>query len=254
LQQNYAEGIEVVPGTGLEVHHQDPRTHPAYYVGELADNNEVKRTQTLCGLRRRNFWLLFSFSLLVIALVVALPVTLTNKTSNNQPVNQSTTSASPATPSTSASTTTSNTPASSVSAARLPSATITGKDDEKILRTCPWANGTEYTASNGGAKFQRLCSYIFTFETIEGYGMAFNETSSLEECLDRCAAWNTVRQEGEYGRCVTVAWRYDPNIDYWSHCWGGAESIDPKIKTQGLNTTEHTEHAPVDSAWMLSGA
>lgn len=246
--------LEVAPNTELP----EPQKF-AYYAPELyidPDNDaykypykpetqEVER-KTVCGLRRKTFWILVVVALLVVGGAVgggvggALASASSRKGSGantanaSQPESSLSSATTSATGSASLSLTTSvassslaSTPTSGETKTSITATTIVGPTST-IVRDCPSSNDTLYDVTMGDTKmsFRKECG-ISIMSAFTNKNAVFKVVSSLDECIDLCAAYNinnkTRIAAGTDKLCNTVCWRntFD-KINDWpgGQCFG----------------------------------
>jgi hypothetical protein len=226
--------LEVAPNTDLP----EPLKY-AHYDLEVCRNSDddtnkfaceakIEQDQpwTICGLRRRTFWIAMIVAIIVVAAAVggAVGGTLASKSSRNgshriDPDTPELFSAA-ATPTSSTQTpasapiTTSNpttTPTSAQSTADVTTTSVVGPS-RTLLRDCPSANNTLYDVTHGDTtmSFRKACGISFVNDgrvnTVKG-----TVVTSLNDCIDLCAAYNinnkTQIASGASRICNSVCWR-----------------------------------------------
>ncbi|KAI1370925.1 hypothetical protein F4677DRAFT_325235 [Hypoxylon crocopeplum] len=148
-----------------------------YITDRFPPSTEPPNGGTILGLKKKTFWFIFGplIALLVIGLAVGLGVGLGN---NHDSSDLSSTAAPATTP-----TTTSSAGTSSATAAPTPIA-------------CPQANGTIYQGA-GNDPFLVLCNVDYNGNSGGGTtDIANEETSTVEDCIDACAANSTCAGAG----------------------------------------------------------
>jgi hypothetical protein len=241
----YSE-LEVVPGS-LEAGNAEKHAYyaPEHYnsddtqkVAYSSDDShkilvhEQDRPRTICGLRKRTFYIIVIAALVVIVAAIGGGVggALASKSSNaggTTPVSASiSTSASTSTPASTLSTnptrTATPTPTEIISTTTIvgPSATL--------LRDCPSSNNTLYTVTSNGKtqRFRKTCDATYA-NAFGGDAMVVRPFASLNQCITECAAFNqrnaTEIQQGTSRRCNAVCWRNDvTKRDVWpgGQCFG----------------------------------
>ncbi|OAL51747.1 hypothetical protein IQ07DRAFT_390262 [Pyrenochaeta sp. DS3sAY3a] len=240
-QQKYAyySPEPIIPASYGEDTHKIPYAQAVH---------EQDQPRTICGIRKRTFWIVLIVAIIVIAAAVGGGVggALANRSSNNtsQASSQSTQppSQSPATESTS----TTPSPTSSETTPSLSTSTIVGPTST-IYRDCPSSNSSLYTATFGSSKmqFRKACEISFSNAPNQKDSLA-TPVASLDECINLCAAYNIQNRtqiedgSGRSGICNAVCWRntFD-KINDWpgGMCFGFTT----------LNTTRDGE-----SAWKFT--
>lgn len=269
--------LEVAPNTELPEPQKFAYYAPELYVDSEIDTHkypynsddpDLGQQETICGLRKSRFWILVVVAVVVVIAAVgggiggALASASSNKGSNaktadtSQPdgvnallssfTSPSSSAAAAAAASSSLSLTASIGPSLLSSTTSTPTmepkisvtaTTIVGPTST-IVRDCPSSNDTLYDVTLGNTKmsFRKECGI-----SIVGTGVNQNAVvkvvSSLDECIDLCAAYNinnrTRIAAGTDKVCNTVCWRntFD-KINDWpgGMCFGFA----------GQNTTDNT--------------
>lgn len=223
--------IYATPNTGSD-------TNKIAYEGTA---HEHTPPQTICGLRKRTFWILVGVALIVVAAAVGGGVggalasrsssNATSSSSSNDNAAETTQSSgqSSAQPSTSPTPTSSTPPASSTPA--ISTTTIVGptnSPEPTLLRDCPSSNNTLYTVTYGSRSYQfrKLCNDAYL--NINGVAAPVQGVfSTLDECIDKCAIYNrnnaTAIAAGRDPLCNSVCWRntFDGRNDWeGGHCFG----------------------------------
>ncbi|KAH7366585.1 hypothetical protein BKA66DRAFT_470538 [Pyrenochaeta sp. MPI-SDFR-AT-0127] len=181
-------------------------THKESYQAAV---HEQHRSQTICGLRKRTFWIVVIVAIVVVAAAVGGGVggALSSRNSSNSSNNTPQASQSGAQLSSSTTPTpTSAEPTTSVTATQLIGPTAT------ILRDCPSSNNTIYSATFGSStmQFRKACEISFLnangIENVIG-----RPVNSLNDCINLCAAYNinnrTQIASGSSRLCNSVCWR-----------------------------------------------
>jgi hypothetical protein len=195
----------------------EPYTHPdfeapKYTLAIAARESNVPKT--ICGLRKRAFWIALLVALIVVAAAVGGGVggALSSSSSNN---NKNTSGADASQNPSSTPTPTSDPPRSNVTTTSIvgPSSTI--------LRDCPSSNDTLYdvTIDNTNMSFRKECDTSFVnMNGIQNY--VGKPVKSLNACIDLCAQYNYVNrtqiQAGTNSICNAVSRRntYDMVNDW----------------------------------------
>lgn len=224
--------------------------------------------QTVCGLRKRTFWILVGVALVVVAAAVGGGVggaLASRPSSDNESQNRSSDSdsnsgspqstQSSAQSSSKAATSTSSTPTSSTQV--ISTSTIVGPSSSPVptlLRDCPSSNDTIYSVTYGSTSYQyrKLCNNAYT--NINGVAAPVQGVfSTLDECIDRCAIYNrnnaTGIRAGTDPICNPVCWRntFDERNDWeGGHCFGfttGNTTIDGETSFRVTNTGDICDSA-----------
>ncbi|KAH8712257.1 hypothetical protein GQ44DRAFT_713616 [Phaeosphaeriaceae sp. PMI808] len=190
------------------------------------------QSRTICGLRKRIFWVLVIVTILVVAAAVGGGVggaLASKKTSNNSNSAIAAQSSPPRSDSASTASTASTTPTrtSAEQSTAITTSTVVGPSST-ILRDCPSSNYTLYDASVGDSKmwFRKACEVSFI--NANGYDNVVNQqVRSLNDCIGLCAAHNmgkrTQIEQGTARICSSVCWRNTFNpINDWAGgmCFG----------------------------------
>ncbi|KAF3034343.1 hypothetical protein E8E11_000442 [Didymella keratinophila] len=201
---------------------------------------EQAAPQTICGLRKRTFWILLGVALVLVAAAVGGGVggalasrsSESSKSSNgsNSESNSSsrTTRSSAQSASTSPPSSTTPIPSSTVV---ISTSTIVGPSSSAVptlFRDCPSSNNTLYSVTYGATSYQyrKLCNNAYT--NINGVGTSVQGVfSTLNECIDKCASYNRANatriRAGTDPLCNSVCWRntFDERNDWeGGHCFG----------------------------------
>ncbi|KAJ4988913.1 hypothetical protein SVAN01_05537 [Stagonosporopsis vannaccii] len=222
-----------------------PTPNPGSDTNKIAYESAVhehKPPQTICGLRKRTFWILVGVAIVVVAAAVGGGVggalasrsssnaTTSSSSSDDSSNNAAQTTQSSAQPS-AQSPSTSATPTSSTPAPALTTTTIVGPANSPqptLLRDCPSSNNTLYTVTYGSKSYQfrKLCNDAYL--NINGVTAPVQGVfSTLDECIDKCASYNrnnaTAIAAGRDPICNSVCWRntFDGRNDWeGGHCFG----------------------------------
>jgi hypothetical protein len=204
-------------------HHQnlETDTHKVAYDSTKNIHEAARQQKTICGMRRRIFWIVVILAIIAVAGAVggavggalASKASRSNKTSNN--ANAAGASQPPRAGSSPVATPTSAQPSTSVTTTSIigPSSTI--------LRDCPSSNNTLYDFATGETKmtFRKACD--ISFLNANGYdSVVAKPVKSLNECIDSCAVFNinnrTQIANGSNKLCNAVCWRntFDKTNDF----------------------------------------
>ncbi|KAH6619916.1 hypothetical protein C7974DRAFT_398457 [Boeremia exigua] len=200
--------------------------------------------QTICGLRKRTFWILVGVAIIVVVAAVGGGVggalasrSSSNSSASNSDANTSSSSSSSAAPTQSSAQSTSTDPTpttSSTSTSSTQAVTTTtllgpsNSPEPTLLRDCPSSNNTLYTVTYGSTSYQfrKLCGDAYV--NIAGVAAPVQGVfSTLDECIDKCAIYNrnnaTRIAAGQDPVCNSVCWRntFDSRNDWeGGHCFG----------------------------------
>lgn len=200
--------------------------------------------QTICGLRKRTFWILLGVALVVVAAAVGGGVggALASRSSNdattsssgsnsNSNSNDASTSQSSAQSTSNSPTPTTSTSSSTSSTQVVTTTTLIGPTNSPqptLLRDCPSSNNTLYTVTYGSKSYQfrKLCNDAYL--NVNGVTAPVQGVfSTLDECIDKCAIYNrnnaTGIAAGTDPLCNSVCWRntFDKRNDWeGGHCFG----------------------------------
>ena len=195
--------------------------------------------QTICGLRRRTFWILVAVVIVVVAAAVGGGVggalasrssSDSNSNSNSDSNSNSNSDTETAQSSTQLSSTALTlTPSTPTPSTQVVTATnILGpanSPEPTLLRDCPSSNNSIYSVTYGSTSYQfrKLCNNAFL--NVNGVtAQVGGVVRTLDDCIDRCAIYNrnnaTEIQAGRNPICNAVCWRntFDKAND-WE--WGG---------------------------------
>ncbi|KAH7081225.1 hypothetical protein BKA63DRAFT_486976 [Paraphoma chrysanthemicola] len=198
----------------------DEDTHKIAYTTDL---HEQSPKSTICGLRKRTFWMVLIAAIVIVAAAVgggvggALSSKSSNNTSDSSTANTGNDAAQSSSPASSQSqseartSSTTPTPTSAEPSTTVTTTTIAGPSST-ILRDCPSSNYTLYDVTLGDTtmSFRKACSRSFL--NANGIESAFGRpVASLNECINLCAAYNvnnrTQIQQGSSRICNSVCWR-----------------------------------------------
>lgn len=231
--------LEVVPHSTHDTHkypYYSPEPIPAY-PNTATDTNKIayesvtyeaqpQAARTICGLRKRTFWILMIVAIVVIAAAVGGGVggALASRSSSNSNSNSNDNNAQ--TPEYSAQP--SSMSQTSTPTQALTTSTIIGPTSSPlstILRDCPSSNNTIYAVTWGSTSqnFRKLCSNAYL--NVNGISnVVGGVTDSLDACIDRCAIYNrnnaTEIQAGRDRICNAVCWR---NTFDKANDWAGGQ-------------------------------
>lgn len=243
--------LEVVPPNENDSHKypyyapNDPIPDPA----QSTDTNKIayetaekehRAPQTICGLRKRTFWILVGVALVVTAAAVGGGVggALASQSSDSRKsTSDSSSNVSTAQTTQVSGQTSSTTPAPTSSSASpsstqvISTSTIVGPTNSPVptlLRDCPSSNNTLYTVTYGSTSYQyrKLCNNAYV--NIAGVAAPVQGVfSTLNECIDKCAIYNrnnaTRIRAGTDPICNSVCWRntFDKENDWeGGRCFG----------------------------------
>jgi hypothetical protein len=234
----YEYGSELIPTYANRDSHsekiaQEPLVH------------EVARPATVCGLRKRTFWIVCIIAMIVAAAAIAGGVggvlAARSPARSDSAASQTPTSSRASAPVAESSTAGAAAAAHPQSSALSPSPIATPTSTtpsvtrtpivgptSTILRDCPSANNTVYSILTGSStmRFRKLCSN--TFLGVRGVPNAVNTVvASLDDCIDLCAAYNLTNRTriaaGTDSVCNAVCWRntFDKSNDWeGGRCFG----------------------------------
>jgi hypothetical protein len=189
--------------------HRDPDvdTHKVAYETAV---HEQYQPRTICGLRRRIFWIVVIVVVIVVGAVVGGGVggALASKSASH---NSNANDAGATQPPPPQSSSIGATPTSVEPTITVTTTSIVGPSST-ILRDCPSSNGTLYDVTLGDTKmsFRKACD--ISFVNVNGIDNAYGKpVKSLNECIDLCAAFNinnkTQIAAGTSRICNAVCWR-----------------------------------------------
>ena len=196
----YANAPEPVP-------HQSPGDEKEVYASNVHEQN---KPPTICGLRKRTFWILVIVAVVIVAAAVGGGVggALASKSSNDTKISgagagEAQSSGVPQ----SSSTTPTPTTQSSIS---ITTTSIVGPSST-IFRDCPSSNNSLYDVNFGDTKmtFRKACDISFLnangIDNVVGKPLP-----SLNDCINACAQFNVnnktqIEQGGRL--CNAVCWR-----------------------------------------------
>lgn len=284
MTSNGHSDLEVVASTTNDSHkypYYHPNSAPEPLPSTGSDTNKIAYestaydapppAQTICGLRKRTFWILLGVALVIVAAAVgggvggalasrssskSTTATTTSNDNNNADAPQSSPQSSSSDP-----TPTSSTPTPSSSTLALTTTTVVGPSNSPqptLLRDCPSSNNTLYTVTYGSTSYQfrKLCNDAYV--NINGVTAPVQGVfRSLDDCIDKCASYNrnnaTRIAAGTDPLCNSVCWRntFDKENDWeGGHCFG----FTTANKTEGAETLFRTTGtgAICDSAALIN--
>ena len=106
-----------------------------------------------------------------------------------------------------------------VTTTKLPGPTTT------LLRDCPSSNNTLYSVDIGSVMtFRKICNLSYQ-NSLNGFAVVNSPTTSLDDCVNLCAAYNVQNQTeiaaGESDVCNAVCWRNTfVNDEFPGQCFG----------------------------------
>ncbi|KAF2846093.1 hypothetical protein T440DRAFT_472093 [Plenodomus tracheiphilus IPT5] len=215
-------------------------THKETYQTAVHEQNHAR---TICGIRRKTFWIVLAVAIVVVVGAVGGGVggALASRSSNNTGNVPSTDPKRPSESHYSSADTiasSSATPSPTSSTASITTTTLVGPTST-ILRDCPSSNNSIYSVTAGDTimQFRKVCE--LSYLNINGIDNSVGGvTQTLNECINRCAAYNisnrTQIEQGENRICNSVCWRntFDSRND-----WAGGQCFG--FTTQ--NTTSNGE-------------
>ncbi|CAO2654057.1 Nn.00g107900.m01.CDS01 [Neocucurbitaria sp. VM-36] len=187
-------------------HYSDDTNKIAYQ--SAAD--EHAQSRTICGLRKRTFWIIVIVAILVVAASVgggvggALSSRSSGSSSNSNSVSQSQSSA--ALDASTTPTPTSAEPSTSISTTQVVGPTTT------LLRDCPSSNNSVYSTTFGSTTMQFRKACELSFLNANGIDSVVNkQLTSLDDCINACATYNIQNRtriaQGTDRICNSVCWR-----------------------------------------------
>jgi hypothetical protein len=183
----------------------------------------------VCGLSRKTFWILVAAAAVVIITAAALGGGLGVGLSQNK-----NTTASPQQTSTLSTSSTSTTYASASTTSSNANLVVTaqvgtvGGTLVTLYRDCPSTNDSLYSIQYNSTtyEFRKLCNMKF-INTVQSVNRVDQPASSLNDCINLCAAWNenNVTKSNADQVCSSVCWRYGlTDDDLPGQCFGIAIS------------------------------
>lgn len=212
-------------------------THKETWQGGV---QEQDRPRKICGLKKRTFWIVLIVAIVVVAAAVGGGVggALASRSSNS-----SSNTAQAGSQSSSGSASSSSTPTPTSTTASVTTTELVGPTST-ILRDCPSSNDTIYSVVTGTSTMQFRKACEISFLNANGIDNSVGGvTSTLDECINRCAAYNisnrTRIEQGTDRICNSVCWRntFDDRND-----WAGGQCFGFTT----LNTTSNGQ-----SAWRF---
>lgn len=177
------------------------------------DEQPQPQQKTICGLRKKTFWILVIVAIVVVAAAIGGGVggALATKSSKDRGADSAGAAQPSATPDSQSSSSTTPTPTSAQSSTIVSTTSIVGPSST-ILRDCPSSNYTLYDVTLGNTKmsFRKACDISFLnangIDSVVGRPVA-----SLNDCINACALYNvnnmTQIQQGTSRICNSVCWR-----------------------------------------------
>jgi hypothetical protein len=237
-------GLQLPDYSGLHHHQQKDPTYPEA-VASLPTSQEYKSLEpektaskgVICGIAARTFWTILAVVIAIVVIAAAVgggvggSIAAKNRTANNA-ANSASSSASTQNAANSASSSASTqnagttTPPSKSSSSHGPltsppsssptstppvTTTQLKGPSTTLLRDCPSSNNTLYSVDIGSVLyFRKLCNLSYRNSLGES-AMIDSPTSSLNDCIDLCAAYNvqnsTEIANGTSNVCNAVCWR-----------------------------------------------
>lgn len=237
--QSYHDGLEVVPHS----EHTDYQKYPTestdkekfpYYspvpvtatphgddtnkIAYGATANEQYPPKTICGLRKRTFWILVAVAVVIVAAAVgggvggALASNKKSSDNSNSSSNPAESGSPSSAPSSAPSSGSSTRPTPTTSQVSVTTTEVVGPTNT-LLRDCPSSNDTIYSANFGADKtmqFRKMCGNSFVNANGFDSSVILN-TKSLDDCINSCVAYNIQNQtqiaNGQSRICNSVCWR-----------------------------------------------
>ena len=190
----------------------------------ISNDDAIRGSRLVCGMRRKVFWAIV-VAASVISIAAILGGVLGVYTTRRDGFSSNSSSSPPSSPqnsgasSTTSATKTTNTPTSTTTIA-LPNKTL--------LRDCPSSNGTERTVQLGVTSFTFLkaCETSFDFNKSTKENFINVPTTSLDDCIARCAQFNLNDHKTSTGlsqSCSSVCWtNASQNGGLQGQCYGFA--------------------------------
>jgi hypothetical protein len=220
--------LEVVPSTDQDTHKYLQYSEGAADTDKIAHNSMTPghgqpTFQTICGLRKRTFWIVVIIAVLVVVSAVGGGVGGALATRKSGEPNR------PQIPVTDMQSSTAPSSASSTQA--VSTTTIIGptySPQPTLLRDCPSSNDTVHSITYGDKSYQfrKLCNGAYqNTGDIESHVQGV--VDSLDKCIDLCAKYNqdnrTAIEAGRNPICNSVCWRntFGSENDWeGGHCFG----------------------------------
>ncbi|KAI0163718.1 hypothetical protein BJ166DRAFT_299589 [Pestalotiopsis sp. NC0098] len=258
--QHHYSGLEVVPGTSPQVVAdptlpeaitgpvKSPATEKIAYFQAPDAPDTPARTQRICGLSRKLFYSLLAGAVILVIGAIAGGVGGALSQRNKASTQKSASDNSAANETAQGGMTTQSVTTATATTAATEATAVVGPSST-LWRDCPGANDTVYTPSRTDQQYRKLCNNLYWGVK----GNIINErTSSLNDCIDTCAAWNVEAEAnitaGEKNPCSTVCWRNTFDSDYPGQCFGWTM----KNATDGqFNVSTRASDVQCDSAaWI----
>lgn len=239
-------GLQLPDYSGLHHHQQTDPTYPEA-VAILSASQEYKGLEpekasskrVICGIAVRTFWTILAVVIAIVVIAAAVgggvggSIAVKNRTANNAanfasasasaqiagtrtPPSKSSSSQGPLTSPPSSSST--STPPITTTQLKGPSTTL--------LRDCPSSNNTLYTVDIGSViYFRKICNLSYR-NSLGEFAVVDTATTSLNDCIDRCAAYNvqnsTEIADGTSSVCNAVCWRntFTDGDEFPGTCFG----------------------------------
>jgi len=195
--------------------------------GSITHAHDKSAPQTICGLRKKTFWIVVVAAIVVVGSAAGGGVGGSIATRKSGETSSTSSTQIPAT----SMQLSSKTPPPTSSTQIVSTTTILGPTSSPqptLLRDCPSSNNTLRTVTYGSASyhFRKLCNASYL--NIGGVAAPVQGiVKSLDECIDICAQYNqnnrTDIQAGRDPLCNAVCWRntFDVSNDWeGGHCFG----------------------------------
>jgi hypothetical protein len=264
--QKYAHYAPETYHTQESYLYPDTDTHKVAYSIDVKD---APRPATICGLKRRSFWIAAIVAAIVVVAAVGGGIggALASRSPRTGAIKadspQAEPTSSPASSSSSASSssvsapspTLTPTPTSAEPTTSITTTTIVGPSSS-ILRDCPSANDTIYDVTLGDTKmsFRKECE-ISIVSVKTNANAVVKVVPSLNDCINLCAAYNinnrTRIAAGTDNLCNSVCWRntFDKSNDWaGGMCFG----FTTQNTTSGAIRYKLPAETRCDSAIMIN--
>lgn len=215
---------------------------------QQAGCNDVRGEATICGLRRKIFWIIFAVAIVVVAGAIGGGVggalasrssrTSNNPSTNTERLSDSHTTSADAAKSQNIIGSSSVQPSPTLSTTSITATSVVGPT-ATIIRDCPSSNNSVYSVTTGKAvmQFRKTCEMSYLNVNGDDFSYA-RVVSTLNECIDLCAAYNiNSRDQIQLGKdriCNAVCWRNTfKNNETGGQCYGYTTQ---NVTTDGKST------------------
>jgi len=223
--------VHKTAGEGQDTYKEAHAIHEPYH-DYARDPVAAEESKRICGLPAKRFWLIAAVAIIIViaaAIGGGVGGSLAGKKGSSASPVAVSQSADAAAATFNASIASSSSIPSTITAAPTPTKSIvttsTAYGSTTLFPDCPSSNDTLYRAANNDAfLYRKICADAY-LNADNGFSSVNEQSRSLDECINLCAAYNIKEQDdissGAKPVCNAVCWRATiQDDDYPGQCFG----------------------------------